>query len=196
VRVFIVLVLSARLWAQSVSFGLRTGLVVSPIITAEAGRRFTLGPCLETRLWRGAAIDVDVLLQRPAFEVTPAHSRVTIWQVEAPVTLIYRFRGRPKPFLRTGVAFNRVFAVEGAAPCARGPFGEQFYCVDGSPVAELRHRSTPGLVIGGGIGWKLGKLRVDPEFRVTHWIDRNFGVRDSAIRSNLNEATLLFGVIF
>ena len=195
-RVLIVLVFSARLSAQGVSLGLRTGLVVNPIITAEAGQRFTLGPYLETRLWRGAAIDVDVLLQRPAFEVTPARSRVTIWQVEAPVTLIYRFRGRPKPFVRTGVAFNRVFAVKGAAPCARGPFGEQFYCVDGSPVAELRHRGTSGFVIGGGIGWKLGKLRLDPEVRVTHWIDRNFGVRDSAVRSNLNEAALLFGVTF
>jgi hypothetical protein len=195
VRVVIVLVLSARLWAQA-SLGLRTGFVVNPIITAEAGQRFTLGPYLETHLWRGAAMDVDVLLRRPAFEVTPAHSRVTIWQVEAPVTFIYRFGRRLKPFLRTGVAFNRVFAVEGSAPCARGPFGEQFYCVDGSPVAELRHRSTSGFVVGGGVRWKFGKVRVHPEIRVTHWIDRNFGVRDSAIRSNLNQAALLFGFTF
>ena len=112
------------------------------------------------------------------------------------LTLIYRFHARAKPFFRTGISFNRVFAVKGATACARGPFGEQFYCVNGSPVVELRHRGTAGFVAGGGVGWKLGKLRIEPEFRVTHWFDRNFGVRDSAIRSNLNEAALLFGITF
>src|SRR4051812_21893971 len=70
---------------------------------------------------------------------------------------IYRFHGPARPFFRTGIAFNRVFDVSGATACARGPFGEQFYCIDGSPAAELRHRGTPGFVAGGGVGRKLGK---------------------------------------
>jgi hypothetical protein len=32
--------------------------------------------------------------------------------------------------------------------------------------------------------------------RLTHYIDRNFGVRDSAVRSDLNQIGFLVGVIF
>ena len=44
--------------------------------------------------------------------------------------------------------------------------------------------------------FQFKKLRLDPEVRLTHWMDRNFGVRDSAVRSNLNEVGFLLGVIF
>ena len=190
------LFMSAPLLAQAVSAGIRTGVGVSPFMSAQAGQRFTLGPHVEAHLWRRAGVGIDFLFQNPRFEVGPAHSRVTMWRVEAPVTFVYRFYGRARPFFRTGIAFNRVFDIKGATACARGPFGEQFYCIDGSPAAELRHRGTSGFVAGGGVGRKFGRLRIEPEVRVTHWFDRNFGVRDSAVRSNLNEAALLFGITF
>ena len=37
---------------------------------------------------------------------------------------------------------------------------------------------------------------IEPEVRLTKWTDRNFGVRGSAVRSNLNQIELLLGVIF
>jgi hypothetical protein len=95
-----------------------------------------------------------------------------------------------------GISFNRVFDVSGATKCARGPFGEQFYCLNGAQIAELRHRGTLGFVVGGGMRFKFRNLWLEPEVRLTHWIDRNFGVRDSAVRSNLNRMGLLMGVIF
>ena len=157
---------------------------------------FTVGPSLEVRLWRDAALGLDLLFYHPGFEVAPSHLHVTMWRAQAAAAFIYRFRAKANPLVRTGIAFNRVFAVGGSKACARGPFGEQFYCVDDRPVAELRHRGTMGFVTAGGVGWKFGKLRVEPEIRVMHWFDRNFGVRDSAVRSNLNEAALLFGITF
>src|SRR5262249_21791642 len=125
--------------------------------------RFTLGPCVEMHLWRRVGLGVDLLLRRSAFETPSAPTQVTIWQAQAPVTLIYRFHARGKPFLRSGIAFNRILSIGGATPCQRGPFGEQFYCVEGRSVAELRHRSTPGFVAGGGVQWKLGRFRLEPE---------------------------------
>ena len=97
---------------------------------------------------------------------------------------------------RTGVSLNRVFDISGATECARGPFGEQFYCLEGSSLAELRHRGTSGFVVGGGLRFKFRKLWLEPELRLTRWVDRNFGVRDSAVRSNLNQIGLLAGVVF
>jgi hypothetical protein len=89
-----------------------------------------------------------------------------------------------------------VFEISGATKCARGTFGEQFYCVNGSQVAELRHGGTLGPLLGGGFRFRLSRLWLEPEVRLTHWMDRNIGVRDSAVRSNLNQIGVLVGVIF
>jgi hypothetical protein len=113
-----------------------------------------------------------------------------------PGTFIYRFRRPTGPFMRTGISFNRVFNVSGVTECARGPNGERFYCLDGSLLAELRHRGVAGLVFGGGLRLRLNRLWLEPEVRLTHWIDRNFGVRDSALRSDLNQIGFLVGLIF
>lgn len=195
------LIFSTPLMAQALSAGLRTGVLVSPFFGGRATQqgstsRLTIGPFVEMRLWRGASVGIDFLLRRASFELPPARPEIVAWRAEAPVALVYRWRGRAKPFARAGIAFNRIFDVSGATECARGPFGEQFYCVDGKSVAELRHRGTSGFVAGGGIGWKWNHLRIEPEARVTHWFDRNFGVRDSDVRSNLNEAALLLGLTF
>lgn len=98
--------------------------------------------------------------------------------------------------MRAGVSFTRVFDITGATECGRGPFGEQFYCLEGRILAELRHRGTSGFVVGGGLRFKFMKFWLEPEVRLTYWIDRNFGVRDSAVRSNLSQIGFLVGMIF
>jgi hypothetical protein len=196
------LLVSSPLWAQVVSLGLRAGIPVTPVLTADGPQqasepRFTIGPAVEVHLWRGAGFGADLLLRRADLVIPPAGSRrATIWRWEVPITFIYRFRASPRPFVRTGVSLNRVIDINDATECARGPSGEQFYCLEGRSLAELRHRGTPGLVVGGGLRFKFKKLWLEPEARLTRWIDRNFGVRDSAVRSNLNQTELLVGVIF
>jgi hypothetical protein len=191
-----------HLFAQGLSAGLRVGVPITPELTADSPQqvstpRFTIGPLVELPLWHGIGFGADFLLRRTGF-ASPASSsrRADAWLWEAPVALIYRFQAPPHPFVRTGISFNRVFHVGGATRCGRGPFGEQFYCLDGSQAAEIRHRGASGFVAGGGLRFKLPKLSLEPELRVTHWIDRNFGVHNSAVRSNLNEIELLIGVAF
>ena len=65
---------------------------------------------------------------------------------------VYRVRAPTRPFVRAGVSFNRVFDISGTTECGRGPFGKQFYCLEGSKLAELRHRGTFGFVVGVGFG--------------------------------------------
>jgi hypothetical protein len=199
-RILAALVVSSPLLAQSVSLGLRAGVPITPVLTAEQPQqasqpRYTIGPLIEVHLWHGVGFGAEFLLHRAGLAVLPVSSqRAEIWQWEMPVTLIYRFRVPARPFARTGVSVNRVFDISGATGCARGPFGEQFYCLEGSSLAELRHRGTSGLVVGGGFRFKFKRLSLEPEVRLTHWLDRNFGVRDSAVRSNLNQIDLLVGV--
>ncbi len=201
-RLLAVLVFASPLWAQAVSLGLRSGVLVTSQLSAERPRLasaspFTIGPCIEVHLWRGAAFGVDFLLRRTELAASPAGARrARVWAWELPGALVYRFRRPLGPFVRTGLSLNRVFAISGATPCARGPFGEQFYCQDGAVLAELRHRSASALVLGGGLRWRLKKIWLDPEVRLTHWLDRNFGVRDSAVHSDLNQVGFLVGVIF
>lgn len=200
-RMLAALILSSSLFSQTVSLGLRAGIPITEMLTAGGNQRvsasrYTIGPLIEVHLWRGAALGGDFLLDHSELASTAGSRRAEIWRWEAPVTFVHRFGGPLRPVVRTGVSLNRVFDISGATECARGPFGEQFYCLEGSPLAELRHRSTFGFVVGGGFQCKFTKLRLEPEVRLTRWIDRNFGVRDSAVRSNLNQIGFLLGVIF
>jgi hypothetical protein len=198
-RPLAVLVVSLPLLAQRLSPGVRSGVFITPLLADEgpqhaSASRFTVGPCIEIKLWRDTAFGSEFLLRRTDLAASPASAR--FWASELPATLVYRFHSEPALFVRTGISFNRIFGISGGGECARGPFGERFYCLDGRPVAELRHSGTVGSVVGGGIRVKWKRLRLDPEVRWTHWMDRNFGVRDSAVRSELNQVGFLVGFIF
>jgi hypothetical protein len=162
------LLVSPPLLGQAISVGLRTGIP------------YTLGPAAEISLWRGIGLGADLLLRRSGLTAPAATRPPKTWQWELPITLVFRFRAPARPFLRSGVTFNRVRDIRGAT-------GFQ---------PELRHRAASGVVAGGGLRFQFHKLSVDPEVRLTRWFDRNFGVRDSAVRSNLTQIGLLVGVVF
>jgi hypothetical protein len=201
-RMLAVLSISTPLLAQIVSLGLRTGFPITPPLSSDGPQqtsapRKIIGPLIEVHLGHGLDLGADFLVQRAGLAVSSAgHQRADIWRWETPISFVYRFHAPTRPFIRGGVALNRVFDINGAIECGRGPFGEQFYCLEGSPLAELRHRGTSGFVVGGGLRLKLNRLWIEPEVRLTRWTDRNLGVRGSAVRSNLNQIELLLGVIF
>jgi hypothetical protein len=200
-RMLAALAVSSPLLAQIVSLGLRTGIPIIPPLSADGPQqasapRYTIGPLIEVHLGHGVDLGADFLVQRAKLAVSAGSARADIWRWEAPITFIYRLPAPTRLFVRAGVSLNRVFEISGATECGRGPFGEQFYCLEGSSLAELRHRGTSGFVVGGGLRLKLRRLWLEPEVRLTRWTERNFGVRGSAVRSNLNQIELLFGVIF
>jgi hypothetical protein len=188
-RVCACLVLASSLaTARTISFGLTAGAPLSDLVSAAPGRvattdRYTFGPALEAGLPHGFAVDAEFLYKRLELGVTQGSARATVGRWELPLLLRYRFSGLrgalwARPFVHAGAAFNRVMGAGGAS------------------VAELRHRGTKGAVLGGGVESKLGAIRLAPELRVTRWGDRNFGVRDSSLRSNLTQVEVLLGVRF
>lgn len=122
-------------------------------------------------------VGVDLLYKR--MSQSHAFDRADVHRFEVPVLIKYRWAARRvRPFAGLGMSLNRVVRVEG------------------TQVAEMRHRGTKGFVAAAGIEKRTARVRIAPEFRVTHWVDRNFGVHDAPLRSNLNQAELLVGITF
>jgi hypothetical protein len=204
--------LAARLTtAQEFSFGIKAGLPVNAILSASEGAaattfHYTIGPTAELGLSHRISVDVDLLYKRfaldfsippPAAMATPRLSRATGNRWEIPLFVKYSIARRtPRPFVELGFSFNHIAGIHGISVCAQTSSGQEFYCAGNQTLFELRHRSTKGVLIGAGLETRLGRLRIDPEFRLTHWADRNFGVRDAPLRSNLTEAELLVGFTF
>ncbi len=195
--------LPALLWipapglSQGVSFGVSAGVPLLPLAKAYEGRTsttspYTFGPALRISLPRGFGIDVELLYKRLKFGSGPDQPGAAVHRLELPLMFRYSFSKLPcEPWLHAGMSFNRIIAVSGASVCGQGAFGEQIYCIGGEAVAELRHKHTHGPVLGAGVEFGRGRLRMAPEIRVTRWVDRNFGTRDSAVRSNLTQLDLL-----
>jgi hypothetical protein len=188
--------------AQTVSFGLSAGLPLNHLMTSADNQvaktsRYTFGPALRVALPHGFGLDVEFLYKRFDFGFVSDPAHAAAHRVELPLMLRYDFSGLPvRPFVHAGMSFNRVIAVGGANLCAQGAFGEEAYCIGDRTVAELRHRHTHGPVLGAGLDFGWGRVRLAPELRVTRWVDRNFGTRDSSLRSNLTGIDLLLGVTF
>jgi len=156
-----------------------------PAFDATTGR-WTAGPAVKIRVAAGFSLRLEALYRRFGYRYSGdggapegAYLERTIGRWEFPLLACYRFgRGRLRPFVSLGVSLNR---ITGAGGLADDP-------------AELRHRQALGYVLGGGFEIPLGPFRLAPEIRYTHWGDRNFGVRDTALRSNLDQLDLLIGL--
>ncbi len=188
--------------AQAFSVGLSAGVPLNSFISADGDRsagtgRFTVGPAIRIRLPRRFAIDAELLYQRLEFGFASDPSLATVHRLEFPLMLQYGLPRLPaRPFLHAGMSFNHVVAVSGASVCSQGPFGEEVYCIGDSRAAELRHRHTHGPLLGIGFEYRWRRVALSPELRVTRWIDRNFGTRDSPLRSSLTAVDLLCGIRF
>ncbi len=194
-------VLTARTGhSQRISPGFSAGVPVGPLVAAADGHvattsRYTLGPTLRVDLTRGFGFDVDILYKRLSLGLVTVHNRISVHRLEMPLMLRYVFRGLPaRPFMHAGISFNHVVAVGGEDACTDGSPG--LYCLGGETVAQLRHRHTHGPVFGAGLLFRRAELRLIPELRITRWVDRNFGTRDSPVRSNLTQVELLLSVGF
>jgi hypothetical protein len=189
-------------FARDLSVGLVTGLPVTSLLEAREGTasetsRYTFGPDLRIGLRNGFAVDINLLYKRAEFGLRSDPARAAIWRLELPVQLRYLFPvGRPRPWIQLGMSFNRVVSVTGSDPCGQSGLGERFFCLAGAPVIAMRHRSTHGPVLGAGVEFRKKRLQIDTGIRVTRWVDRNFGTRDSPLQANLTQVEVLVAVRF
>jgi len=191
---------SSLVQAQSVSYGLCFGAPLNHLATADSGRvadtgRYTFGPALRLSLPHGFGFDLNLLYKQLKFGFDSNPDRITIHRLELTPLLRYVFSAsRVRMFMHAGMSFNRVIDVSGADVCTDA--AATVYCMEGKAVAQLRHSHTHGFVWGTGIDFRRGALRLAPEFRITRWVDRNFGTGDSPLRSNLTQIELLLGLTF
>ncbi len=186
--------------AQGVSPGFSGGVPVNHLAAAAEGRvatiaHYTFGPALQVGLPHGLGVDVEFLYKRFDLGLVSVSNRIAVHRVELPLMLRYAFPGLPvRPFVHAGISFNRVIAVGGENACPEG--GAGFYCIGSETVAQLRHRHTHGPVLGAGLVFRRARVDLVPEVRLTRWVDRNFGTRDSPTQSNLTQIELLLSVAF
>jgi hypothetical protein len=122
------------------------------------------------------AIEVDALYRRQGYEallnigspgqntITNERERANSW--EFPILLKYKLPAPViKPFVEGGVAPRRLTGTVTDSVESFSPVTSPLTSLTSTSLA----RSDTGVVIGGGVQISLGRLRISPEARYTHW---------------------------
>ena len=217
-RHFILLFLAAALSApaQVVSFGFKAGVPMTDAIPSYYGfngqldtGRWTVGPTVEFRLYRGLSVEADFLYRgyrlnsnyaNPSVNVIgPGTNVITLPPIysasqqdtklwDLPLLLKYKFGSKPwKPFVDAGYVWTHQSSdVTSTLECLGGAdacnaVGNFFY----PPTRYSFSNNSNGEVAGLGVEFKYWKVKIAPEIRYTH-----------SERFTKNQATLLVGFTF
>jgi opacity protein-like surface antigen len=150
----------------------------NPVDYIADTHRYTFGPYVEVRLPAGFGVELDALYQTYEYrQVVPAATidqNSHAW--EFPLVVKKKFLPGPvKPYLEAGAAFSHLSVRD---------------------VRELNDRNTWGLVLGGGVDLKVGRIHFTPEVRYTRWTSREFDSPGTLLQSNLNVASVMLGIGF
>jgi hypothetical protein len=141
-------------FAQSVSIGLIGGGMVSNDLgnpwLSSVSPRYAIGPQVDIGLPLGFGVEVDALYRHEGYNLPqfPAYSELYATSWEFPL-LLKKSLPFPvvKPFVEAGYAPRRLE-------------GTSYY---------TSATTSQGLVIGGGVQVGIGRLRLEPAVRYTHW---------------------------
>jgi hypothetical protein len=167
-------------FGQSISIGVIGGVRTTDDLAGggatSVSKRYAVGPTLEVGLPFGLAVEADALYRRAGFQVSASSGsyyifgdeRANLWEV--PILLKYRIPlTAARPFLEAGYV-SRVIAGSVSRNTAQNlPEGvvtyESYYST---------WSNSHGLVVGGGVQFALGHLRLSPTVRYTYWTDSTF----------------------
>jgi hypothetical protein len=152
--------------------------------------RYAVGPELDIGLPFHFGIEVDALYRRQAYNTTfsnnvyngTSQERANSW--EFPMLLKYRL---PFPLLKP-------FVEAGYAP--RVINGTIHYFANGT-TPSTDWPTSQGVVIGGGVQFGIGRLRLSPAVRYTYWNNRAITVifnDGPQSQSSQNQADFLLGI--
>jgi opacity protein-like surface antigen len=207
-----VLTVVLHLWpniasAQHVSVGAKAGAPLTQAFQNDAfiprfvyrfnTKRYTIGPTAEVSFPLGLRFEADVLYTRLDYDstvmgvdtFTRSATKANSWQV--PLLLKKDFSAaRLSPYGDIGFALRH---VGGTSHIVNTVFPSRVFDLTTNPL-ELVRDWTNGFVIGGGIEFRAGPLRLSPELRYTRWFRENFRAPSGIFQSNLNEADVLLGL--
>jgi opacity protein-like surface antigen len=160
-------------------------------------KRYIVGPTADVSLPLGLSFEADALYTRLDYDstvmgvdtFTRSATKANSW--EFPLLLKKGFSAAAlKPYGDIGFALRH---VGGTSHIVNTVFPSRVFSVTTTPP-ELIHDWTNGFVVGGGIEFRAGPLRLTPELRYTRWFRENFRASTGIFQSNLNEANFLLGV--
>src|SRR3984893_7132216 len=207
----LVVLSSAAVFAQPISFGVKGGLPLTDFLDTVSGSRATVtsvtnryivGPTLELRLPFGLGIEAIALYRHFSYNSTASlidvlsSVRTTSNDWEFPVLLKKRFGGvgPVRPFVDAGVNFNKISGL--SQTVSNLVFPNRLTTTSNSNPAELKNDFTAGFTIGGGVEIHLLILRISPEIRYTRWANEQFSgffPPAGSLTSNQNQAEFLVG---
>lgn len=206
--------------AQPFSFGAKAGFPLTKLLEAHVDAPFSsdstmswyvIGPTVEVRLPFGLGVEADALYRH--FEVsrtvsvrisspneieqivTTTKASVNDW--EFPLLAKYRFHTRVvHPYIDAGPSWDLVggssTGTQTTTPIV--PLGPPATIAITGGIGAQHHLVT-GFVMGGGVEFRLGFLRIAPELRYTRWLSQHFTIpiTPNAIFSEQNQLEFLAG---
>ena len=159
-------------FGQTLSVGLIGGARASDDLTGAGAtgvsKRYVIGPALDIGLPLGFGVEVDALYRREGYQTSFGSFAYNIFSGERanswefPMLLKYRI---PFSFLEVGYAPRVIHGSISSDYMQLFPTSLPLQHSTRSTDWPLSH----GIVIGGGVRFGIGRLRVSPSVRYTHW---------------------------
>lgn len=206
----------APVFAQPVSIGVEGGVPITDAFNTFKGitasyttntHRYLVGPAFQLHLPLRFTVEVDALYKRLGYQynstteainpttITTASTVANSW--EFPVLAKYEITPGPiRPFVDAGLGLRHISGIKQVRQVVTVPAGVVGVTTLTNPP-EFNKATDEGFVFGGGIAFKMGRVRLGPELRYTRWGSENF--RDpvgSLLRTNRNQGDFLLGILF
>ena len=180
--------------------------MVTPNIDSDDSHRYIAGPSVEVRLPRGFAVEADALYQRVGTNFTYASipsgtslvpfypyaasgvSRAVgnEWQFSLTGKYYFNRSSKFQPFVGLGPESRTTgWHTDSSAVIVSGPSTTP---ITSSSSSESRSNSV-GAAAVVGMRFQIGRLKLSPQFRFTHWSRQQDSLRT-------NEAGLMLGIHF
>jgi len=162
---------------QSLSLGVTGGGRPTDDVTSSAtpeSRRYVVGPMIELALPLGFAVEVDALYHRNGYLIANGNfagsviesERANSW--EFPILLKYKLPlPKVKPFVEVGLAPRSISGTISESGVNVNLLTGQQTPFSGN--SQTAWSNSVGVVTGAGVQLGVGRLRVSPEARYTHW---------------------------
>jgi hypothetical protein len=163
-------------------------------------KRYVVGPALDIGLPHGFGVEAGALYRREGYQSSFSNFAYSIFSGERanswefPLLLKYRLPFRAaRPFLEAGYA-PRVIHGSISSDYV------QLFPALLPPQHSTRGTDWPishGLVVGGGVSFRAGRLRLSPGLRYTHWNNSaisGFYGDGPSWQSTQDQVDMLFGV--